>query len=54
MLSLRDASLHTLKGNFACFGLESIAHVIHHIEDAAEIQVTDVKRIENLARGLFG
>ncbi len=39
--------LHTIKGNFAMFGVDSIAKTIHRIEDSLEIEPKQIKVVEN-------
>ncbi len=38
--------LHTLKGNSAAYGIESVASLIHHIEDQNKISQNHIKEIE--------
>ena len=37
--------LHTLKGNFALYGLDTIAAFIHEIEEKSELSVLDIRTI---------
>lgn len=37
--------LHTIKGNFASFGLEEISHAIHELEDKPRVQVEDIDEL---------
>lgn len=37
--------LHTIKGNFASFGLEEIAHAIHELEDKPKVQAEDLEEL---------
>jgi signal transduction histidine kinase len=37
--------LHTIKGNFASFGLEEISHAIHELEDKAKVQADDIEEL---------
>lgn len=43
-----NAILHTLKGNFAAYGLDEIADVIHETEELSELQPTDLEQISHL------
>lgn len=38
--------LHTIKGNAASFGLDDVAHLVHEIEEKADIGPEDFKEIE--------
>jgi signal transduction histidine kinase len=38
--------LHTLKGNLSCYGLNSLAGLIHGIEDQEEVTASDWERIK--------
>lgn len=51
-LSLAKRALHTLKGNSAIFGLESIAECCHRIEDrvAADAELPSAQEVSELAR----
>jgi two-component system chemotaxis sensor kinase CheA len=42
--------LHTIKGNLGCYGLHDLASLIHTLEDAAELSVRDVERVESTLR----
>jgi signal transduction histidine kinase len=42
--------LHTIKGNLGCYGLHDLASLIHTIEDAVELSVRDVERVESTLR----
>ena len=37
--------LHTIKGNFASYGLDDIADLAHHIEDKARITTEDISQL---------
>jgi signal transduction histidine kinase len=37
--------LHTIKGNFASFGLDEISHAIHELEDKPKVQVEDLDEL---------
>jgi sensor domain CHASE-containing protein/HPt (histidine-containing phosphotransfer) domain-containing protein len=43
-------NMHTLKGNFAMFGLSKLARQIHSLEDKAAFSVLDIEAIENRVR----
>jgi sensor domain CHASE-containing protein/signal transduction histidine kinase len=45
--------LHTLKGNFAMFGLGEIARLIHGIEDSAELKIEHMDAIESSVRAFL-
>jgi len=39
--------LHTMKGNASLFGMDSLAEMIHQIEDESEIKANHVESVEN-------
>ncbi len=41
-------SLHTLKGNFALFGLRDIAHIVHELEEKTQVTREDIQNIIEL------
>lgn len=45
---LAQKSLHTLKGNFGMFGLNSMCREIHEIEESAQITVSHLQLIEEM------
>lgn len=42
--------LHTIKGNLGCYGLHDLASLIHTLEDATELSLRDVDRVESTLR----
>lgn len=46
-------ALHTLKGNSASYGLDSLVETIHHVEEDLVVKVAQIDEIENALRNFI-